>query len=209
MERNNNFFKTVAFLAFVIVCIYLIVSLNIRINDQREQIKEYYERKETMQQQQFAEEQQKYGKSELFKNKLIARFLKMLGGYPVNREGNDVSAVKTTLSLLKNHETITIFPEGTRGDTGELNALKNGLAMFALKTDAYVIPMCFKKKPKLFVFNTLLIGEPFKFSDLEEFKDQKVTRELIDMASSVLSKRMTYLKEISIKEFKKTLKVKK
>ena len=40
MERNNNFFKTVAFLAFVIVCIYLIVSLNIRINDQREQIKE-------------------------------------------------------------------------------------------------------------------------------------------------------------------------
>ena len=148
-------------------------------------------------------------KSELFKNKLIARFLKMLGGYPVNREGNDVSAVKTTLSLLKNHETITIFPEGTRGDTGELNALKNGLAMFALKTDAYVIPMCFKKKPKLFVFNTLLIGEPFKFSDLEEFKDQKVTRELIDMASSVLSKRMTHLKEISIKEFKKSLKVKK
>ncbi len=40
MGKNNNFFKTVAFLASVIVCIYLIVSLNIRINNQRGQIDE-------------------------------------------------------------------------------------------------------------------------------------------------------------------------
>lgn len=148
-------------------------------------------------------------KSELFKSKFVAGFLKMLGGYPVNREGNDVSAVRTTLALLKNDKTVTIFPEGTRGDTGELNALKNGLAMFALKTDSYVVPMCFKKKPRMFVFNTLLIGKPFKFSDLEEFKGQKVTRELVEKASAVLSEKMAYLKDVSTKEYKKLLKEKK
>ena len=45
-------------------------------------------------------------KSELFKSKFVAGFLKMLGGYPVNREGNDVSAVRTTLALLKNDKTV-------------------------------------------------------------------------------------------------------
>ena len=148
-------------------------------------------------------------KSELFKNKFVAGFLKILGGYPVNREGNDVSAVRTTLSLLKNDKTITIFPEGTRGDTGELNTLKNGLAMFALKTDAYVVPMFFKKKPRMFVFNTLLIGKPFKFSEIDEFKNQKVTHELIEKASLFLSEKMRYLKEISTKSYKRVLKGKK
>ena len=40
MKRGNNIFKTVAVIAFVAVCVYLIVTLNFRINEQRKQIEE-------------------------------------------------------------------------------------------------------------------------------------------------------------------------
>jgi len=105
-------------------------------------------------------------KDGIFKNKFLGWLLRKFGAYPVNRGGNDIKAVKTTLGHLKNNKHIVIFPEGTRVNTGELAELKNGLVMFALKTDCYVIPTAFRKKPKFFRFNRLLIDIPFKFSSL-------------------------------------------
>ena len=92
-------------------------------------------------------------KDNLFKKKFTGWLLTKFGGYPVKRGGNDIKAVKTTFGSLKNNKHIVIFPEGTRVNTGELAELKNGLVMFALKTDCYVIPTVFRKKPKLFKFN--------------------------------------------------------
>lgn len=145
-------------------------------------------------------------KDTIFKKKIPGWFLKKFGAYPVNRGGNDIKAVKTTLGHLKNNKHIVIFPEGTRVSTGDLAELKNGLVMFALKTDCYVVPTIFRKKPKLFRFNRLLIDKPFKFSDYEEFVDVKITHEVLDKASEILSKKMQFLKDISIKEFKLRLK---
>ena len=145
-------------------------------------------------------------KSGLFKKAFPRWLLTTLGAYPVNREGNDITAVKKTLGYLKDNKTVTIFPEGTRGKTGELAALKDGLVMFALKTDAFIVPMIFKKKPKAFRFNSLLVGKPFKFSDFDEFKGVKVTKELLHKASEILSEKMQYLKDISIKEYRKLVK---
>ena len=147
-------------------------------------------------------------KSSLFKNKFLRWFLTKLGGYPVNREGNDIQAVKTTLKHLKENKTITIFPEGTRGNSGDMAQLKHGLVMFALKSDSYVVPMIFKKKPKVFRFNRLLIGEPFKFSDYDEFKGVKPTHDVLDRACEVLTDKMNYLKEISPKQYRKEIKQK-
>ena len=148
-------------------------------------------------------------KDSLFKNWLSKRLMTCLGAYPVNREGNDLSAVKKTLTYLKEGKTVTIFPEGTRANAGDLSEMKNGLVMFALKTDSYVVPMIFRKKPKFLRFNTLVIGEPFKFSEIEEFKGVKVNKEVLESASKLLSEKMQYLKEVDLKEYKKSLKTKK
>lgn len=148
-------------------------------------------------------------KDSLFKNKFMKFILTKCGAYPVKRGENDLSAVKTTLTYLKSNKHLVIFPEGTRITSGEIAELKNGLVMFALKTDCYVVPGIFKKRPKLFRFNTLLIGKPFKFSDFEEFKGQKLTKNLMDKASQVLNEKMQYLKEVSIKDYKQSLKNKK
>lgn len=145
-------------------------------------------------------------KASIFKNRILGWILRKFGGYPVNRGGNDITAVKTTLSYLKNNNHVVIFPEGTRVTTGELSELKNGLVSFALKTDCYVVPAVFRKKPRVFRFNTLLIGKPFKFSDMEEFRDIKVNHEVLDSASNILSNKMQYLKNVKIKDFKKYLK---
>ncbi|MGN0961733.1 MAG: lysophospholipid acyltransferase family protein [Christensenellales bacterium] len=133
-------------------------------------------------------------KSSLFKTKFTNWFLRKLGAYPVNRGGNDITAVKTSLTHLKNNKHLVIFPEGTRGNAGDLNNLKDGVATFALKTDCYVVPAIFKKKPRVLSFNTLLIGKPFKFSDFEEFKGVKATKEIIQKASEILSEKLKFLK---------------
>lgn len=148
-------------------------------------------------------------KKSLFKNKFGGWFLKKCGAYPVERGETDINAVKTTLKILKDKKQVLIFPEGTRVPNADALNLKNGVVTFALKTDSYVVPTYFKKITKPFVWNQLLIGEPFKFSDLEEFKDKKITKELIARANEILSEKMMYLKNINVKEYKKLLKEKK
>ena len=80
-------------------------------------------------------------KDSLFKGKLKSWLFRTLGAYPVNREGNDIVAVKTTLKLLKDNYKIGIAPEGTRVKSGESVEFKNGVVRFALKTDSYIVPI--------------------------------------------------------------------
>lgn len=145
-------------------------------------------------------------KNSLFNNKLFGWLLRKMGAYPVNRGGNDIEAVKTTLGHLKKNKHVVIFPEGTRIDDGDMEALKDGVATFAIKTDSYVVPAIFKKKPRFLSSNSILIGKPFKFSDYEEFKGVKITKELIQKGSQILADKLKFLKEISPKEYKKLIK---
>ena len=149
------------------------------------------------------------GKVDLFKKKIVGGFFKKIGVYPVNRGGNDIESVKYTLKLLKNKKNIVIFPEGTRVKEGESQEYKNGLVFFALKTDCLVVPMVFRKKPRFFRFNKLVIGEPFRFSQIPEFQGiGKPDKEKLNQASTYLTEKMKYLKEVDIKEYKKEVKQK-
>lgn len=147
-------------------------------------------------------------KDEIFKNKFASAVLKSIGAYPVKRGGNDIESVKHTLKLLKDKKNIVIFPEGTRVKAGESAEYKNGLVFFALRTDCLVVPMAFRKKPIPFRFNRLLIGKPFRFSDMEEFQGvKKPDKDILNRASEVLTKKMEYLKNIEIKQYKKEIKM--
>lgn len=141
-------------------------------------------------------------KNSLFKNKVGGFFLRKFGGYPVDRGGNDISAIKTTLKILKSNKQILLFPEGTRMKNAEEISVKNGLSLFAIKTDSYVVPMCFRKITMPFVFNKLMIGKPFKFSEYPELESGKTDKESLDTASKILEEKMQYLRTVSIKEYK-------
>lgn len=146
-------------------------------------------------------------KESLFRTKFKNWFFRnVVGAYPVNRGEKDVTSIKTTLKYLKENKSLLIFPEGTRNKDGNMSEFKTGVVMFAIKTDAYVVPSAFQRPPKLFRRNKLLISKPFKFSEMEEFKDAKIDKDTLDKATEVLFNKVKELKEINYKEYKKQVK---
>ena len=147
-------------------------------------------------------------KAEVFKNKFLSWFFTSIGMYPVNREKNDIQAVKKTLSLLKKEKALCIFPEGTRHEAEEMQDAKNGVALFALKTKSPIVPSCFIKKPRLFRLNKLIVGEPFNLSEMDEFKDQPASKEILEKATAIITEKINGLKEeyLSKRNNKKTSK---
>lgn len=145
------------------------------------------------------------GKAPLFKNKFFSWFLRKMGAFPVHTSSSDISAVKTTLQLLNKNKALCIFPEGARLKTNESNELKSGVALFALKTKSPIIPAHFVRKTNAFTPNTLIIGKPFNLSEMVEFKDKKIDKDLLKEASKIISKHIHKLKtEYKNKKKKKT-----
>ncbi len=99
-------------------------------------------------------------KAELFKNKLVASFIRMAGAFPVHRGTTDIAAIKTALRALKGGGVFAIFPTGTRIKDGEAADAKSGVALIASKSGAPVIPVAIRGGYKLFHRVTIHIGKP-------------------------------------------------
>lgn len=111
------------------------------------------------------------GKKELFKIPVLSALLKSLGGYPIDRKGNDIAAIKTTVNMLKEGNCIGIFPQGTRhpGVSPRGTEVKNGVALIASRSGADVLPVCIKtkaNKAKMFRKTYVIIGKPIKNEEL-------------------------------------------
>ena len=109
-------------------------------------------------------------KKELCNTKFKAYFMKKMRAIPVNRQKPEISSIKKCFEVLNNNYNLLIFPQGTRMKTEEATGIKEGIAMFALKSKAPVIPMVYKKKNRIFRRNTLVIGKPICF-DLDYNKE--------------------------------------
>lgn len=109
-------------------------------------------------------------KKELYSTKFKAWFYKRMRTIPVDRKKPEISSIKRCLNVLDKNYNLLIFPEGTRTNHEEVEGLKNGVAMFALKSKAPIIPMVYLKKNRIFRRNKLVIGEPIYF-DLENKKE--------------------------------------
>jgi 1-acyl-sn-glycerol-3-phosphate acyltransferase len=97
-------------------------------------------------------------KKEVFKNKLAAFFLKLLGGFPVDRGATDLAAYKRAVGILNEGKALMLFSQGTRMEGFE-NA-KNGAAMFALKAGAPIVPAGIKGSYKFRSLIEIKIGRP-------------------------------------------------
>lgn len=145
-------------------------------------------------------------KQELFKNKLLGWFMRCVGCYPVKRGENDITSIKQTLKYLKEEKALLIFPEGTRVSEEEAHEAKNGTAMFALRTKSPIIPCAFVKKPGFFRLNRLIYGEPYNLSEMEEFRDKPITKEILDDASEVIIGKINQIKEDYLNSRRKNVK---
>ncbi len=96
-------------------------------------------------------------KKELFKNRFLGWLLSKFGAFPVDRDSNDIKAVKTGLSVLKNGKVLGIFPQGTRCDEIIPQDVKPGYILFADRCNVPVVPVAIKKTKRRFTYT---IGEP-------------------------------------------------
>lgn len=124
------------------------------------------------------------GKKELFNNPVLGSFFSKLGSFPVDRDNIDINAIKTSLRLLKEGETIGVFPEGTRNKTKALTLpFKEGVTRIATKTKKLIVPFGIDGDYKLGKTVILNIGEPIDISVIDkeyqtEYLEEKV-KELI------------------------------
>ncbi len=112
-------------------------------------------------------------KKELMSIPLLKHLITALGAYPIDRKGNDVGAIKKTIEMLKNGESIIMFPQGTRyrGVNPSETSVKHGCALIALRSETPILPIYIKTKNykiRLFKRTEIIIGKPIPFSDIKD-----------------------------------------
>lgn len=98
-------------------------------------------------------------KKELFRNRLFSWLIAALGAFPIDREGTDITAIKTALGEVRAGRKLIIFPQGTR-DAAE-GETKKGAAMLAVKTRAPILPMYISEDKGFRSKVKIVIGKPF------------------------------------------------
>lgn len=124
-------------------------------------------------------------KETVFHNRFLNWILHLVDAIPINREGQDIEAMKRSIKALKNNQLLGIFPEGTRKGMAKNLKAKNGAAFMALRTGTKVIPLGIQGSFKPFTKVRLNYGKPLDFSEYygkEKDKEilEKVTNEIMD-----------------------------
>lgn len=125
-------------------------------------------------------------KKELFENPKLKMIIEGLGAFSVNREENDLKAIKTALQILKDGGVLGIFPEGTRTKEMDLSKAKSGIIMIALKAKVPIIPVYIESDYKLLKPLRITIRDPIHY---DEYYGKKLTNEEYNqLAKDVIKK---------------------
>ena len=125
-------------------------------------------------------------KQEIFKNKFFAWVLREIGAFPVNRETVEMTSFKHALGVLKNGEIMGIFSQATRKNEINENEGKAGVALFATKSGAPVVPVGISGNYKWFSKMTINMGEPIDFT---RYRDKKLrTPELEELTKEIMGR---------------------
>lgn len=76
----------------------------------------------------------------LLDNWLFRQVIGRCGLIPVRRGEGDIGAMKAAIRFLKAGEPVFLFPEGTRSETGQMQAAQPGIGYLSLMTGAPVLP---------------------------------------------------------------------
>jgi 1-acyl-sn-glycerol-3-phosphate acyltransferase len=123
-------------------------------------------------------------KEELYKNKFLAFLGWVFESIPVKRDDKDVSAIKTSLKILKEGNCVALFPEGTRNGLAKGEKVKDGVAFFAVRSGAKVVPCGIKGGDKGHRKMVITYGKPLDYSEYKGCKDketmEKITEEIMN-----------------------------
>lgn len=124
------------------------------------------------------------GKKELFDKKVFGYLFRKLGAFPVDREGVSMSAIKSSLAVLKNNEVLGIFPEGTRVKQYDENNAKPGIALIANKAKVNILPFYIKGPYKFRGKIKIYFGEETNY--LENLEGKTKAEEYSEIGKQIL-----------------------
>ena len=123
-------------------------------------------------------------KEELWRIKLISKLFTKLGAIPINRQKPGIDTLKQVVNVLKDGRALAIFLQGGRKKDIDVDDAKAGVALFAIKGKAPVVPINISSSFRIFSKVDINIGKPITF---EEYWDKKIrTQELNEIASKIL-----------------------
>lgn len=138
-------------------------------------------------------------KKDLWNSRIGRKFVNWAQCIPVNRDGNDIQAVKTCLKCLKNGEMIVIFPEGTRNKSYDsFLPFKSGAASFAIKTRTPILPVIQVEKIRPFHRVDVIYGEPI---ELTKYYGKKLSSEELAEIDKWLSDVMFNMRQAFIDKY--------
>ncbi len=109
-----------------------------------------------------------FAKAELFKNKILDKFFRSVGCVPVDRSTGSLKSLRICIKLLKDENSLIIFPEGTRRCM-HLADVKPGAVMFAIKSEVPIIPVGISRL-RPFSKTVVKFGEPIYYNEYYESK---------------------------------------
>ena len=119
------------------------------------------------------------GRKSLFEKPLLRKLLPFLGSFPVDRDNPDLSAVKKSLSILKEGHQLLIFPEGTRVKKGKKSEPKSGAVMLANRAGVPIVPIYITHGRKPFCPVRVVAGEAYT----PEFASRRPSGEELEQAT--------------------------
>lgn len=122
-------------------------------------------------------------KKELFKYKISAWLFKTLNVIPIDRNGNDVDAIRKSLKILNENEVVGIFPEGTRIKDKSMISRDNfndGIAMIAARSNADILPVTIKGDFKLFSKVELIYHDRIRIEDYKHLNRKQMYGKIVD-----------------------------
>lgn len=118
-------------------------------------------------------------KKELFKHRFGSLVISTAGAFPVDRDGTDMDALRTSLKTLKDGAPLVIFPEGHRYTDGQVHELKEGAAFIALRAGVPVQTGRMFSKYRPFHSIRIKLGELIHAARLTSSADIKALTENI------------------------------
>ena len=118
-------------------------------------------------------------KKELFENKILAWCFTHLHAFPVDRGNADMAAIRTAMNIIKEGNTLGIFPEGTRSKTGYMGPLLGGSSLLALKSGCEILPVYIDGNYRIFRQIRVIVGKPIEMSDLRSGRMNKETLDIL------------------------------
>ena len=129
-------------------------------------------------------------KKELFKIPLLRGLIKLLGAFPVDRSGADVGAIKKAIAMLKDKNSVGIFPQGHRYKKVDprTTSVKNGAGFICARAECDVVPVYILRKNntfRLFKKTYVIIGEKIEHVNFVGKDNEEITALIFDRVCSL------------------------